>query len=151
MSSAADDRRGGVALWRGRCRPSRTAESRPDSGVAGQLDAAFEGNRNRSEADAKLPLEAEFSDEAGAPVTLGKYFGPRPVVLALVYYRCPMLCTQVLNGLAGIAAGLRFAPQEYDVVVVSFDPGETPRWPLNARRTSSAATSATSTRSTFTS
>ena len=63
----------------------------------------------------------------GAPVKLGQYFGERPVVLALVYYRCPMLCTQVLNGLAGSLQGLTFAPgKEYDVVVVSFDPGETP-------------------------
>jgi protein SCO1/2 len=60
-------------------------------------------------------------------VTLRQFFGPRPVVLALVYYGCPMLCTQVLNGLAGSLQGVTFTPgQEYEVVVVSFDPGETP-------------------------
>ena len=77
--------------------------------------------------DAKLPLEAEFSDEQGAAVTLGQFFGPRPVVLALVYYECPMLCTQVLSGLAGSLQGVTFTPgKEYEVVVVSFNPGETP-------------------------
>ena len=77
--------------------------------------------------DAKLPLDLEFTDEHGATVTLGQYFGRRPVVLALVYYGCPMLCTQVLNGLAGSLQGMSYSVgREYDVVVVSFDPGETP-------------------------
>ena len=77
--------------------------------------------------DAQVPLNLEFSDENGAPVTLGRLIGPRPVVLALVYYECPMLCTQVLSGLAGSLQGVTFnVGTEYDVVVVSFDPGETP-------------------------
>ena len=77
--------------------------------------------------NAALPLDTEFVDEQGATVTLKQYFGQRPVVLALVYYGCPMLCTQVLNGLAGSLQGMSYTVgQEYDVVVVSFDPGETP-------------------------
>jgi protein SCO1/2 len=77
--------------------------------------------------DSQLPLDAEFSDAAGQPVTLRRYFGARPVVLALVYYECPMLCTQVLGGLAGSLQGMSLAVgQDYDVLVVSFDPGETP-------------------------
>jgi protein SCO1/2 len=76
---------------------------------------------------ATLPLDLEFNDEAGGVVKLGQFFGTRPVVLALVYYGCPMLCTQVLNGLAGSLQGVPFAVgQDYDVLVVSFDPGETP-------------------------
>ena len=47
----------------------------------------------------QVPLDLPFVDETGRQVTLGDYFGKRPVVLALVYYECPMLCTQVLNGL----------------------------------------------------
>ena len=75
----------------------------------------------------QLPLDAEFSDATGQPVTLRKYFGARPVVLALVYYNCPMLCTQVLGGLAGSLQGMSLSVgQDYDVLVVSFDPGETP-------------------------
>jgi protein SCO1/2 len=77
--------------------------------------------------NAQLPLDTEFTDEHGTNVTLKQYFGQRPVVLALVYYGCPMLCTQVLNGLAGSLQGMSYTVgQEYDVLVVSFDPGETP-------------------------
>ena len=77
--------------------------------------------------DAQLPLDAEFSDATGQSVTLRRYFGARPVVLALVYYECPMLCTQVLGGLAGSLQGMSLTVgQDYDVLVVSFDPGETP-------------------------
>ncbi len=77
--------------------------------------------------DSKLPLDAHFRDEAGRDVRLGDYFGKRPVVLALAYYDCPMLCTQVLNGMVRAVKTLTFTPgQEYEVVVVSFDPREKP-------------------------
>ena len=48
----------------------------------------------------QLPLDARFKDENGRDVTLGEYFGKKPVVLAFVYYQCPMLCTQVMNGIS---------------------------------------------------
>ncbi len=74
-----------------------------------------------------LPLELVFRDEAGRTVALGDYFGRRPVVLALVYYECPMLCTYVLDGLVRGLKPLSFNPgQDFDVVVVSFNPKETP-------------------------
>jgi len=74
-----------------------------------------------------LPLDVQFKDEDGQIVPLRKYFGERPVVLALVYYECPMLCTQVLNGLTKSLKALNFTPgKEFEVVVVSFDPKETP-------------------------
>ena len=77
--------------------------------------------------DQLLPLEAAFRDEAGRSVTLGHYFGKRPVILALVYYDCPMLCTQVLEGLVRSLKPLKFDPgKEFDVVAVSFDARETP-------------------------
>ena len=75
----------------------------------------------------EVPLDLPFVDENGSDVKLGDYFGERPVVLALVYFECPMLCTQVLNGMAGSFQALSFtAGQQFDIVVVSFDPGETP-------------------------
>lgn len=81
-----------------------------------------------------IPLDTEFTDEHGRTVRLGQYFGDRPVVLALVYYQCPMLCTLVLNGLVGSLDGIAFnAGQEYDVVVVSFDPAETPAMALERK------------------
>ena len=77
--------------------------------------------------DEQVPLDIPFLDAQARPVTLGQYFGKRPVILALVYYECPMLCTQVLNGLVSSLEVLKFNPgQDFDVLVVSFDPGETP-------------------------
>jgi protein SCO1/2 len=75
----------------------------------------------------QVPPDIPFVDENGRQVTLGDYFGKRPVVLALVYYECPMLCTQVLNGLVSALGVLNFdAGREFDVVAVSFNPKEGP-------------------------
>jgi len=77
--------------------------------------------------DQQLPLDLAFYDEEGHSVSLRQYFGKKPVVLALVYYECPMLCTQVLNGLLSSLQVLSFdVGQEFEVITVSFDPGETP-------------------------
>jgi protein SCO1/2 len=71
----------------------------------------------------QLPLDLPFRDEDGRDVRLGQFFGARPVVLALAYYDCPMLCTQVLNGMTGSLKTLSFdAGKDFDVVVVSIDP-----------------------------
>ncbi|HUI09058.1 MAG TPA: SCO family protein [Bacteroidota bacterium] len=76
---------------------------------------------------AQLPLGLRFRDEEGRPVALGDFFGSRPVVLSLVYYRCPMLCTEVLNGMVECFRALPFsAGNEFTVVTVSIDPRETP-------------------------
>lgn len=74
----------------------------------------------------QLPLETVFKDENGNAVKLGDYFVKgRPVILALVYYECPMLCNQVLNGLSGSLKGINFdAGKEFDVVAISFDARE---------------------------
>lgn len=75
----------------------------------------------------QLPLEVSFRDEDGNEVQLQKYFGEKPVVIALVYYECPMLCTQVLNGLTECLRPLSFnVGEQFEVVTVSFDPRETP-------------------------
>ena len=75
----------------------------------------------------QVPLDLPFVDEQGREVRLGDYFGKRPVVLALVYYECPMLCTQVLNGLVSALGVMQFEPgREFDVVAVSFNPREGP-------------------------
>src|SRR5688572_26920725 len=77
--------------------------------------------------DRQLPLDLPFIDESGKQVRLGDYFGKRPVVMALAYYECPMLCTQVLNGLVTALTVMNFEPgREFDVVVVSFNPREGP-------------------------
>ena len=74
-----------------------------------------------------VPLDLPFVDENGKDVRLGDYFGKRPVLLALVYYECPMLCTQVLNGVTGALKTLSFdVGKEFDVVAVSINPREGP-------------------------
>ena len=77
--------------------------------------------------DQRLPLDAAFTDERGQTVPLGQYFGSKPVVLAFVYYSCPMLCTQVLNGMTSTLGVLSLdAGQDFEVVLVGFDPREGP-------------------------
>ncbi|MBA2301168.1 MAG: SCO family protein, partial [Acidobacteria bacterium] len=75
----------------------------------------------------QVPLDLSFVDESGREVKLREYFGKRPVLLALVYYECPMLCTQVLNGVTGALKVLNFdVGKEFDVVAVSINPREGP-------------------------
>lgn len=75
---------------------------------------------------AELPLDLVFRDERGAAVRLGDLFRGRPVVLSIVYYECPMLCTLVLNGLVSALKPVNLVPgRDYDVIAVSFDPRET--------------------------
>jgi len=101
----------------------RPAQALPSGQVPGVLGTvAFEQHLNEP-----LPLELPFTDEAGKAVKLGDYFGRKPVVLAFVYYECPMLCTQVLNGLESSLRVINESiGKEFDVVTVSFDPRETP-------------------------
>lgn len=75
----------------------------------------------------QVPLDLVFRDESGQTVQLREYFGEKPVILSLVYYECPMLCNLVLNGLLRSLRVLTFdAGQQFEVVTISFDPGETP-------------------------
>jgi protein SCO1 len=90
--------------------------------------------------DGQLPLDLGFRDEAGRAVHLRDYFGQqKPVLLALVYYGCPMLCNQVAQGVVGSLKMLSFdAGRDYDVVFVSFDARETPD--MAAKKKESAMT-----------
>lgn len=75
----------------------------------------------------RLPLDLEFTDDQGRAVRLGDYFGSKPVILTLVYFDCPMLCTQILNGLTAALKTLSFdIGNQFNVVTVSFDPTEGP-------------------------
>ena len=75
--------------------------------------------------DGQVPLDLPFREETGRTVQLAEYFGEKPVVLALVYYECPMLCTQVLNGLLRSFQVLQFdVGKQFNVVTVSINPHE---------------------------
>jgi len=77
--------------------------------------------------NAQIPLDLPFVDENGSNVELRDYFKQKPVVLAFVYYGCPMLCNQVEQGVVGALRMLSFTPgRDYEVVFVSFDPRESP-------------------------
>lgn len=83
----------------------------------------------------QLPLDAVFRDERGRPVALREFFGSRPVVLAFVYYQCPMLCSQVMNGISSAAKAVPFlVGRDYDVVLISFDPRDTPETAATKRQ-----------------
>ncbi|QHN01992.1 SCO family protein [Granulicella sp. WH15] len=75
----------------------------------------------------QLPLDAVFVDETGAKVKLGDYFGKHPAILTMVYYQCPMLCSEELDGLTGALEMVRMTPgKDFDVIIISIDPSETP-------------------------
>ena len=102
---------------------SRPYEPRAPSG----LPKALNGVGIDQKLNEQLPLELAFTDEKGATVKLGDYFGKKPVILSLVYYQCPMLCNQVLNGMVTAFKVMNFKTgEEFEVVTVSFDPRETP-------------------------
>ena len=97
-------------------------------GVAAQSAPAFLKNAGIDQnLSRQLPLGDHFLDSSGTEVPLGAYFQQRPVVMALVYYKCRMLCPQVLSGLAKTLRQVGFMPgMDYDIVVTSIDPADTP-------------------------
>jgi protein SCO1/2 len=75
-----------------------------------------------------LPLDAQFVDDAGKTVRLGDYFGKRPAILSLVYYNCPMLCSEEMDGLASALMMVHLTPgKDFNIVIISIDPSETPQ------------------------
>jgi protein SCO1 len=98
----------------------------PSSSEPSGLPKALQEVGIKQKLGAQLPLETVFKDENGNAVKLGEYFGKgKPVILALVYYECPMLCNEVLNGLTGSLKGISFdAGKDFDVVAISFDARE---------------------------
>ena len=103
--------------------------ARPETGnVSTGLPAPLRDVKIDQKLNQQLPLDLTFRDESGREVKLGEFFGHKPVVLAFVYYDCPMLCTQVLNGMVTSFRVLPFEiGKDYDVVTISFDPRETPQ------------------------
>jgi len=83
----------------------------------------------------QVPLNLTFKDEQGKTVRLGDYFEKgRPVILNLVYFQCPMLCTEVLNGVTSTLKVIKFVPgKEFEVLTVSIDPRETPQLAANKK------------------
>jgi protein SCO1/2 len=105
--------------------------------VSSERPAILKDVSFRQRLNETLPLDAAFLDENGRSVRLGDYFGgSKPVVLAFVYYQCPMLCIQVMNGISSSLRALPFeAGKDFDVVLISFDPRDTPAAAAEKKRT----------------
>ena len=74
-----------------------------------------------------LPLDARFVDDTGKNVRLGDYFGKRPAILSLVYYNCPMLCSEEMDGIASALEMVHLTPgKDFEIILISIDPSETP-------------------------
>jgi protein SCO1/2 len=107
--------------------PSAQEPQGDDAGRTEPVPRQLEGVGITEHPGAALPLDLTFTDDAGNEVALGEYFnGDRPVVLALVYYSCPMLCNLLLNGLTETLQEIPWTTgEEFEVVAVSINPRET--------------------------
>jgi protein SCO1/2 len=108
--------------------PAQQTFSMQDSNLHAAVPGALQGIGIDQRLDAQAPLNLVFKDEAGRSLPLSTYFsGNKPVVFTLVYYRCPMLCSEILNGLEGSLKAVSLDPgKDFEVVAVSFDPKDTP-------------------------
>lgn len=103
---------------------------------AADVPPALRGVGFDQKLDAQVPTDLEFRDETGRPVRLGDYFRDRPVILVLAYYRCPMLCNEVLNGLVRAMLDLTLdVGRDFDVLTVSFDAREKPELAAAKKKT----------------
>ena len=116
-----------AAAQPGQPAPVQPSISLQDSNLKPALPGALAGVGIDQKLDQLVPLNLNFVNEAGATVPLSSFFHTgKPVILALVYYRCPMLCTQILNGLESSLKAVSFNPgQDFEILAVSFDPKDT--------------------------
>jgi protein SCO1 len=107
--------------------PAQPSYSLQDGNLKTALPGALQGVGIDQRLNAQVPLDLTFRDEAGRDVPLSSFFRPqKPVILALVYYRCPMLCTQILNGVESSLKAVSLDPgRDFEVLSVSFDPKDT--------------------------
>jgi protein SCO1 len=97
--------------------------------TGGQLPTVLQKVQVSQHLNAQLPLDAEFVDDKGTPVKLGKYFdGKHPVLLTTVYYNCPMLCSEEMDGVTSALEMVHLVPgKDFQIVIISIDPTETPQ------------------------
>jgi protein SCO1 len=108
--------------------PAQPSYSMQDSNLKPALPGALIGVGIDQKLDEQVPLYTMLKDEAGRDVPLSTYFSKgKPVLLVPVYYRCPMLCTQILTGVESTLKAVTFDPgKDFEVVAVSIDPKDTP-------------------------
>jgi len=108
--------------------PAQPSYSLQDSNLKPALPGALAGVSIEQRLDQQVPLDVNFRDEFGRTAPLSTYFQDgKPVILALVYYRCPMLCTEILTGIESSLKVVSLdAGKDFNVVAISFDPKDTP-------------------------
>src|SRR5579875_2898513 len=100
-----------------------------------QVPASLQGVGIDQRLNNQIPLNLTFRNSTGNTVRLGDYFGKKPVILSLVYFNCPMLCTMEENGLLNVLKLMKFTVgKQFSVVTVSFDPHDTPEMALDKKR-----------------
>lgn len=102
--------------------------------VASKRPAELNGAGVEQKLGQLLPIDLPFVDDSGTTVTLETYLGERPVILVLAYFKCPMLCTEVLNGLFDSLPKSGLNTDQYEIVVASFDARETPEMACAKRK-----------------
>ena len=107
-----------------------------DSNLKPALPAALKNVGIDQRLDQQIPLDLKFKDEAGNEVALSTFFKRgKPVILVPVYYRCPMLCSQILTGLASSLKAVSLDPgKDFEIVAVSFDPKDTTETAFNKKQ-----------------
>ena len=92
-----------------------------------QLPQVLQRVRVTQRLNQQLPLDARFVDDTGKTVRVGDYFGKHPAIVSLVYYNCPMLCSEEMDGLTGALEMVKLTPgKDFEIVIISIDPNETP-------------------------
>lgn len=109
------------------CQVSSYGDKQSGENTGDQLPQVLQKVGVAQHLNQQLPLDAAFVDESGKPVKLGDYFGKHPAILSLVYYTCPMLCSEELDGITSSLEMVKLTPgKDFDVVVISIDPSDTP-------------------------
>jgi protein SCO1/2 len=118
-----------AAPLQGRAQVSPTGEKTEGENLNDQLPTVLSKVQVMQHLNAQLPLDAPFVDDTGQPVTLAKYFdGKHPVILTTVYYNCPMLCSEEMDGLTSALEMVHLVPgKDFQIVIISIDPTETPK------------------------
>jgi protein SCO1/2 len=113
----------------GRAQVASYGDKTQGENTGDQLPTVLQNVQVAQHLNAQLPLNAPFVDDTGAPVTLGKYFdGKHPAIFSMVYYNCPMLCSEEMDGLVSALLMVHLVPgKDFQIVVVSIDPSETPQ------------------------
>ncbi len=115
---------------------SPTGEKQMGEPADDKLPNILNGVTIQQHLNQQLPLNADFVDETGKPIKLGQYFdGKHPVILAMVYYKCPILCSEELKGLVGALEMVSYQPgKDFNIVAISIDPSETPAIAASKKR-----------------